>query len=241
MPPKQRPQLQEDEIALIHWWIASGASFNKKVKELQQPEKIKPVLTALQNMGDEKKMLPDIPVNPVEKADEASIKKLQDSGVIILPVSQNSNYLSANFVTASRTGDDAMKLLLPLKKQLVWLKLGNTAITDKGLAILSGCTNLTRLQLDHTNITDKGLAELKKLHDLRYLNLVATKVTTAGILQLKDLKNLHSIYVYQTGVSGSGWADLIKAFPHTLIDSGGYTIPFIATDTVEVKPPKLKQ
>ena len=49
MPPKQKPQLNEKEIALIHWWIDEGADFNKKVKELKQPEIIKPYLLALQS------------------------------------------------------------------------------------------------------------------------------------------------------------------------------------------------
>ena len=98
-----------------------------------------------------------------------------------------------------------------------------------------------RLQLDHTKITDKGLANLRALEDLRYLNLVGTVVTEKGVMQLKDLKNLRSIYLYQTGVKKSEWKDLKKAFPKTLIDSGGYTVPFLPTDTMEVKPPKTKQ
>ena len=49
MPPKQKPQLNEKEIALIHWWIDQGADFNKKVKELKQPEILKPYLLSLQS------------------------------------------------------------------------------------------------------------------------------------------------------------------------------------------------
>ncbi|WP_315820267.1 c-type cytochrome domain-containing protein [Paraflavitalea speifideaquila] len=30
MPPKEKPQMSESEIALVHWWIESGASFDKK-------------------------------------------------------------------------------------------------------------------------------------------------------------------------------------------------------------------
>src|ERR1043165_7871624 len=32
MPPKEKPQLKENEIELIHWWIATGASFDKKTR-----------------------------------------------------------------------------------------------------------------------------------------------------------------------------------------------------------------
>src|SRR5215472_7903632 len=41
MPPKEKPQLTQQEIALIHWWIAAGAPFDKKAKELDQTDSIK--------------------------------------------------------------------------------------------------------------------------------------------------------------------------------------------------------
>lgn len=58
MPPKQKPQLNDQQITLLHWWIANGADFNKIVKECNQPEKIKPVLLALQTGNVEKRRLP---------------------------------------------------------------------------------------------------------------------------------------------------------------------------------------
>jgi hypothetical protein len=242
MPPKEKPQPTEQEIALIHWWIKSGASFDKKVKQLDQPEELKPALLALQNVQEKKIIVPDIPAKPVVKANDEAIKKLKDIGAVVEPVAQNTNYISANFVTVTKPGDKEVQLLLPLKEQLIELKLGGASITDSALLVISQFKNLMRLQVDHTKITDKGLANLKALENLRYLNLVGTPVTEKGVLQLKDLKSLRSIYLYQTGVKKSEWKDLKKAFPKTLIDSGGYTVPFLPTDTIEVKPPKtIKQ
>jgi len=241
MPPKEKPQPTEQEIALIHWWIKSGASFDKKVKQLDQPEELKPALLALQNVQEKKIIVPDLPAKPVVKANDEAIKKLKDIGAVVDPVAQNTNYLSANFVTVTNPGDREIQLLLPLKEQLIELKLSGASITDSALLVIAQFKNLMRLQLDHTKITDKGLASLRALEDLRYLNLVGTAVTEKGVMQLKDLKNLRSIYLYQTGVKKSEWKDLKKAFPKTLIDSGGYTVPFLPTDTIEVKPPKTKQ
>ena len=241
MPPKEKPQPTEQEIALIHWWIKSGASFDKKVKQLDQPEELKPALLALQNVQEKKIIVPDLPAKPVVKANDVAIKKLKDIGAVVDPVAQNTNYLSANFVTVTNPGDREIQLLLPLKEQLIELKLSGASITDSALLVIAQFKNLMRLQLDHTKITDKGLASLRALEDLRYLNLVGTAVTEKGVMQLKDLKNLRSIYLYQTGVKKSEWKDLKKAFPKTLIDSGGYTVPFLPTDTIEVKPPKTKQ
>jgi hypothetical protein len=240
MPPKQKSQLLEEEIALIHWWISTGASFDKKVKDVEQPQKIKPVLAALQHPVQEKNVIPDIPVASVEKADEAAIQKLKDIGVVIMPVAQNTNYLMANFITASKVTDKEMELLLPLHKQLLWLKLGSTSITDTALKIISACTRLMRLQLEYTGITDKGLSHLRSLHNLQYLNLVGTSITANGLLQLKDLKELKSIYLYKTEVSKSDWEILKKAFPKTFIDSGGYSVPTLVSDTTEVKQIKTK-
>ena len=238
MPPKEKPQPTEQEIALIHWWIASGAPFDKRVKQLDQPEELKPALLALQNVQEKKIIVPDIPSKPVAKANGEAIKKLKDMGAVVEPVAQNTNYMSANFVTVTNPGDKQVQLLLPLKEQLIELKLGSTRITDSALSVIAQFKNLMKLQLDYTKITDRGLANLVSLDSLRYLNLVGTGVTEKGVLQLKDLKNLRSIYLYQTEVKKSEWADLKKAFPKTLIDSGGYTVPFLPTDTIEVKPPK---
>jgi uncharacterized membrane protein/mono/diheme cytochrome c family protein len=241
MPPKEKPQLNEQEIALIRWWIASGASFDKKVKELEQPEEIKPALLSVQNVQRPRVIIPDIPTTPVAKADEAAVKKLRDLGVVVMPVAQNTNYLWANFVTAKNFSDAQMPLLLPLKEQLIELDLGSTSIRDSAMQTVAQLKNLMHLKLDHTKITDKGLTSLSALQNLRYLNLVATVVTAEGVLQLKGLKKLRSLYLYQAAVKKADWPTLKKAFPKTSIDSGGYTVPFLPTDTTEVKPPKTKQ
>jgi uncharacterized membrane protein len=241
MAPKEKPQLTEQEITLLKWWVDNGADFSKKVKQLPQPEKIKPLLVSLQNNNEERKANADVPSAPVEKADESAINKLKDLGIIVLPVAQNNNYLSVSFITAKDIRDSAVNLLPPLKKQLIWLKLSKTQITDSALSVVSQCTHLTRLLLDNTNISDSGLHYLQSLDQLQSLNLVGTKVTATGILQLKNLKHLQSLYLYQTSVNKADWKALKQGFPKTLLDSGGYNVPLFTDDTVIVKPPPIKK
>ncbi|MDF2187295.1 c-type cytochrome domain-containing protein [Paraflavitalea sp. CAU 1676] len=242
MPPKEKPQLSEQELALLHWWVASGASFDKKVKELEQPEAIKPALLALQNKSGtpEKKLAAAIPAEPVAKADDSALKRIRSLGTVILPVSQNSHYLSASFITARGVTNKDLQLLLPMKQQLAWVKLGLPAINDSAMDYIIQCNNITRLQLDHSGISDAGLQQLKKLTKLQYLNLVGTKITANGLLQLKGMKGLQSIYCYQTGVRREDYASLQQAFPGVLIDTGGYQVPLLPTDTTEVKPATTK-
>jgi len=238
MPPKEKPQLRDNEIALIHWWIASGAPFDKKTKELEQTEKIKPALLALQNTRV--KTLADVPEQPVDAADEKILKQLGKRGVVILPVTRNSNYLSANFVIVDSVTDNDMVLLRSLKKQMIWLKLSDKKISDSMLTIIGQLTNLTRLQLDNTTITDKGLSSLQSLTNLQYLNLVGTGVTAQGLMQLKALPRLQAVYLYKTFINSADWTTLKNNFPKVILDSGGYYVPILASDTTIVTPPEKK-
>ncbi|HMK16664.1 MAG TPA: c-type cytochrome domain-containing protein [Chitinophagaceae bacterium] len=238
MPPKEKPQLKDNEIALIHWWIATGASFDKKTKDLEQPEKIKPILLSLQK--EVKKIPPDVPQSMVEKADEKALQKLKQRGIVVLPVAQNSNYLTVNFITVDSITYNDIALLQSIKKQLVWLNLSGKKISDTLLTPIAQLINLTRLQLDNTLITDQGLASLRSLINLQYLNLVGTKVTENGIMQLKGLSKLQAIYIYKTFITASEWQALKSNFPNVTLDTGGYYVPILETDTTIVKPPEKK-
>jgi hypothetical protein len=237
MPPKDKPQPEERQIALIHWWIENGNDTAKKVKEFPQPEPIRGYLLSLQQDRAKPPSLPIIPATPVDKADEKAIEQLKDKGIIVLPVARNSNYLMANFITASNISDKDFALLLPIKKQLVWLKCGDTNIGDSALGFIAQCTNINFLQLNNTLITDKGLQQLSSLALLQSLNLVGTNITVKGLEALKELKQMQSIYLYQTKINKADWLALKKEFPKTWIDSGGYNVPTLPTDTTVLKTP----
>jgi uncharacterized membrane protein/mono/diheme cytochrome c family protein len=239
MPPKEKPQLTLQEIDILHWWISSGADFTKKVKAFPQNDKIKSTLLALQSpTKNEVIKTVSIPEKLVNKATDSTLQKLKALGVVIIPVAKNNNYLSANFITANFTAKD-LQLLESIKEQLIWLKLGNTKISDSGLAAISKLTNLTRLYLENTGVTDIGIAYLKTLSQLQYLNVTRTKVSANGILQLNNLKNLQEIFLYKSAVTSSDYVNLKKIFPVPTIDTGNYKIEFLATDTMLVKPPPM--
>lgn len=236
MPPKEKPQLTKNEIALLQWWINSGADFSKKVKELPQPEPVKPVLLSFQ-AGSQPvgQQLGDVPETPVEAGDAATIARLKQSGVTVLPVAKNSNYLSVSFFTAEAGADTLVKLLVPLQEQIVWLKLDNARVADSSMKHIGALSKLTRLQLSNTNITDAGLTQLRSLQQLQTLNLVGTKVTAQGLSQLNGLSKLRFLYLYRTTIGLADWPLLQKTFPSAKIDTGKYTVPTLAQDTVEIK------
>jgi mono/diheme cytochrome c family protein/uncharacterized membrane protein len=238
MPPKEKTQLSKYEIDLINWWISSGADFHKKIKELPQPDNIKPVLVALeQGSAESDKASADIPEQIVAKADEATVSKLKHAGVVVIPVAQTSNYLSVSFYTATEGTDSLIKLLEPIKDQLLWLNLSNTGITDSGMITIARLKTLQRIHLNNTKISDAGLMQLKACSGLRYINLINTGITLKGLAQLKDIKSLNSIYLYHSGVHATEWNAVKQLFPKAVIDTGGFVVPTFATDTTELKLP----
>lgn len=241
MPPKEKAQLSEQEIALLHWWISQGADLTKKVKEMPQPANIVPALLALQSVNYEKKeTVSFVPEVSVGKAEDGAIKKLTDRGVVVLPVAANSNYLMVNFITVNNFTTEDLKLLQPISKNLVWLKVGNLPVKDEGLMQLVNCKQLTRLNLEHTGITDKGIASLAGLPQLRYLNIVGNAISGAGIQQLSKLSALDQVYLYKTQVDSKAVSELQKKLPKARIDTGGYEVPTLVSDTTIYKAPEKK-
>ena len=245
MPPKEKTPLKESEIAIVQWWIGQGADFSGKVKEFPQPGKIAAYLLALQGAGGSAgggagvSML--VPIGPVEAAAEKDLDALRARKAEVIPVAAGSHYLLVNFLNAVDVTDKDLALLLPLRKQLVWLKLGGQPVGDSGIAFVGQCAALTVLHLNDTRITDKGLGSLRSLHNLRLLNLVGTAVTANGVVSLEALKQLESIYLYRTKCASADWPTLKRHFPKTVLDTGGYTVPFVARDTVNELRVKNKQ
>lgn len=240
MPPRGKSQLTEQELNLIHWWISSNAGFDKKVKEVVQTPQVMPALLAMQSAVVSVKK-PAIPDGTVEKAPESALDTLRRAGVIVLPVAANSNYLHVNFVSIPKITDRVVALLVPISKQIVWLKLGYAELSGNSWKRIGQCNNLTRLSIEHTNITDESLANLSGLNQLMYLNLAGTKVSSKGVEQLKGLSKLESLFLGQTMVKGKDFASIQKLLPKTVIDSGNYHVENLATDTQLVKAPAVRK
>jgi hypothetical protein len=235
MPPKGKPQLTKEQIDYLQWWVSTGVDFQKQVGELPQSESVKPALLALETGTSAAEEMADVPDVPVAPADTALIGKLNRAGVALLPVSRESNYLAANFVTAGNQTASLVNDLLPLKKQLVSLKLNGAELHDSTMNKVAQLTALRRLQISHTPVTDDGIKYLANLAELRSLNLVDTRVTAKGLAVLKDNRNIKNIYVYQTGISAAEAAELKNLFPKSQLEFGNYNVPTLVTDTTEVK------
>ncbi len=236
MPPKGKTQLTEGQVALLTWWIDQGASFDKKVADLKVNDAIRPVLASLGGDGpvdvgatgvaakgtSSGSPAPESPVLTMKlpAADPKVVDELKKTGLLVLPLSKEQNQLEVSAVNARSFSDAQADLLPKLANQLVWLKLGDTQVSDAALTHIAKLKNLQKLHLEQTKVTDAGLKQLKALTNLEYLNLYGTVVTDAGLVELAGLKNLKTVYLWQTKVTEQGLASLRKAMP-TLEIVGG--------------------
>jgi mono/diheme cytochrome c family protein len=238
MPPKDRPQLSSQELQLLTWWVDQGADYRKLVKEMAQPEKVKPALLSLQNERPQRVENAEIaPETDVRPADKKDIEVLRKAGVVVMPVAQNSHYLSADFL--GRPAGPLMPLLLPLSRQLIQLDLSGSGVDDSSMQVIRQCGALRVVKLNNTAITDKALPILAALPELRVLNLVGTKVTGQGLLSIRPPAHLHALFLYRTRVADADWGKLKVLYKNTVLDSGGYVLPVLTTDTAIVRP-KMK-
>ena len=102
------------------------------------------------------------------------------------------------------SADSLLNELEPVLQQLSLLDLGNTDVTDEGLAQIGKFPNLRRLHPKNTLVSDAGLQQMAGLSNLEYLNLYGTGVTDSGLQELKSLNNLRKLFVWQTNVTEKG-------------------------------------
>jgi mono/diheme cytochrome c family protein len=243
MAPKEKGQLTSVEIRLLRWWIDHGASFDKTVGGLPADTGMAAVWqafhmgtagpvagAAVMNVADS-----DLPMGPAPEAPAVAVQRLRAAGALVLPIAQGSNYLEVDCFSDT-LGREALNAIPMLKDQLVSLKCSWVRDGDDLVAAAAACPRLVRLWLDHTAITGTNLGELRALVNLKYLNLTGTAVRAGDVAKLKGLPKLATFYLYQTKVGRGDWSGLKRDFPRVVLDSGGYAIPVLATDTAIVRP-----
>lgn len=232
MPPKGKPQLEAYEIALMDWWIASGANAKSTVATLKKTPAIEDILKKLEAKMTKKSN--PVFAKDVDFADEDELLELAENQVAITPLSAESPFVH---VRLDGKATDLNELLEPVAEQMVSLDLSRTESSDETLKEVQAFENLTKLYLQNTNITDDGLSYLANLSFLEYLNLYGTQVTDQGITHLAELKQLKRLYLWKTHVSDEAIAELAKEKPELLIEKG---IDIAQLDTVRLAKPFIE-
>lgn len=215
MPPKGKPQLTKDEIALLTWWIKEGASFQKQVKEYPISDTIQTILNKYIQPKD--KGVLDVSVQP---ATEKHLQALRAAGASVQPIAQDMPFLSVSFSNKKDLDKTTLNLLKKVANQVIDLDLSESNVSDDLLVILADLPHLRKLFLQNTEINGKGLVHLKEAKYLEYLNLYDTQIDDEDLEQIASLPRLQKLFIWQTKVSTSAIERVKEAHPLLILDAG---------------------
>lgn len=235
MPPEGKPQLTEEETALLYWWIKSGAPMDRKVTDLPATDSLRILATRF--------LLPATPETPAAEkydfpaADNGKISSLNTNYRIVTPLAQNSPALAVNFYNKQQYTAKSLEELEPVAKQIVDLNLAKMPVTDGDLKIISRFENLRKLNLNFTEVSNKGLTELKALKHLQHISVSGTAVTYEGIRQIIHLPALKEVFIWSDHFQPDQVALLGKKFAKIHFETGFLDT---AKRVFQLPPPLLK-
>lgn len=228
MPPHEKYAIQEDYKTILVWWLEQGGSYQAKVKEMEENQAIIALLENLQEEQPSDRIYPDVDL-PAPNPEAVRTLKSFRAGVI--PVAENSALLEVSLINVDSISNELLEALGELAPHIVWLRCSDQPIQSSQLEGFAEFEHLTKLYIDDTGIDDEGLAYLSQLPSLKYLNLKGTAVTAKGLQSLGEWPALDQVFIFQTSTTAAERAALIKKIPEVRIDTGGYQVPTLVTDT----------
>ena len=212
MPPKGKKQLSKDEVALLTWWIDSGASFDKQINALEVPESISTILKKYQQP---KSSYASLNVKPVSNN---QLNGLLNKGIKVNALGSSSPWLDINLSHRQDISSSLLRNLNKVSNQVSELQLANTNVDDDMLSGIGRFKHLRKLKLQNTQITNKTISRLTALDHLESLNLYGSNVTDEILDDLKELKQLKNLYVWQTKLTAEGIEELSNSKPKLNIE-----------------------
>jgi uncharacterized membrane protein len=194
MPANGKKPLTEAEVAIIQWWIQTGAQPTALVPELHPSKKMQAVLEDFFQIGRDEILDLVVPVASID-----AIRKLLKDGFSVNQLTPTQNLYEVKFSGKYKQSPD-YNSLLGLKQQIVWLQLIDCGITDEQLKTIAKLPNLYKLNLSRNPISDTGVQQLLALPKLKMLNLYGTQITDSGVRALAAMPSLKNLYVWQTKV-----------------------------------------
>lgn len=196
MPPKDKPAPTEEEVALLKWWIQSGASFDQKVAALHPPQSVKQAVERRFRRKTESPVFAlDVPFASPEALRTASSEKR-----VIRQISMDRPFIDVFMGGFKNLQSKDLSPLSDFKDQIVSLNLTDAEVKDEHLDEIANLTHLVELRLTNTKVTDAGVEKLKELPYLETLSLEHTQVTANSIATLQQFPRLRQVSLGETQV-----------------------------------------
>ena len=226
MPPQGKPQLSQQEMNILYYWLKDSSNFTIKVTDLPTTDTLRMMALAIFKTNVEEKY-------EFAAADEKTVKQLSNNNRVIVPLALNSPALAVDFYNSQNYDAQSLKDLLKLKEQVVSINLAHMPATDDDVATLAQFINLRKLNLNFSKVTGKSIGQLNKLANLKELSLSGTDINLNDLNVLHSFPKLKDVYVWNTPITDEA-AKNIKA--NYTVQTGFYS------DTVVMKltPPILQ-
>jgi uncharacterized membrane protein len=221
MPPEGKPQLDEEEIKMIKWWIESGADFSRTLAAIKPPDSIHSIIKAKYGIESPLDAL------DISFASQETIASLNNESRGVRQISAEKPFIDVYLGNKKTFDEKDLGELKPISNQIVSIDLANSEISDAHMEQIAGFPHLRTLHLENTNITDTGLQRLSKLKYLEYLNISNTAVTDNALKTLGSFPALKKVFFYQTNIPANSIVQYQSSKPGLIV---GYT-PDLSSDT----------
>lgn len=212
MPPKDKAQLSEDEIALISLWIDNGADMTAVLRDLT-PDDTLSYLSSTVIRRYHQRQPGDQQHYAFEFVSPGKLSELSRPNRSVFQVARNEPAVQANFYLREAYTSGELEDLLAVKEQLISLNLAKMPLKDGDLKVISKFSNLEVLNLNNTGIGGDPIAQLAALIKLKSLSLSGTNVTAETLRSLGKIPALAEVYLWNTTVSASDAESLRREFP----------------------------
>ncbi|MGE8292039.1 MAG: c-type cytochrome domain-containing protein [Sphingobacterium sp.] len=213
MPPKGKPQLTIDEIALLRAWVKSGGKFNVPLAAFSEQDTLFQSAKAVYGFRGTENY-------EFDAADEDEIRKLITPYRIIHPLDAGSPALDVNFYGKDFFKSQSLSEILPIAEQVVSLNLSGMPVKKEDLQTLRKFKNLNTLNLNNTKLSNEDVQLLSTIVSLKNISLIGTQVNKSGLEELAKMPNLRKVYVWNTLVKLDELDAIRKAFPKLKVDAG---------------------
>jgi uncharacterized membrane protein len=221
MPPKEKRQMQKEEIELIQAWIALGGKTDSKLGDAKiHGDILEPFF--------EKVEVPFYPTTQVSPLADSVLQKLKSNGFFAESVEKQSPWLIVSCVNYPDFTEADWSKLKAASAQIVFLDLSDTQVTDQILDSIQTLPNLTVLKLNQTDISGANLGGLKSIPNLKNLYLNETRVTLEQLKALHNHPSLERVFVFDTSAMQEETGDSFSF----LLEKGFYQLPPLPTDTI---------
>ena len=231
MPPRGKPQLNDQEKKLLYEWIRNGAKMNFRFVDYAKSDSFRNFAAAM-IPRQEAQIHYEFPA-----ASQSLITELQSPFLGIAPLSTGSPALRVDFFIREGFQPAMLKSLEKIGHQIVELNLSNMPLKDEDISVISKFENLEYLNINGSLVTGSNFSLLQSCRKLRIVSLSGSRVKVENLALLGKMKSIRKVFCWNIPVDESKIKNLSALYKAIEWDTG--YIPD-AAERLQLTPPLLK-